>query len=238
MGPRPAHEPNCRPTSSARCGRRTRRWFARSWRLSPSPKMRSETASASSPNARSPASNRRPGDDGGRTSNAGGSRPDLWSTPPAFIPRGGAAGGRRQFQDQSARGEYVVFDRTISDLARTCSRPRPRSPRASWCRRRCTATSSSARTRSTSTTRPHRDDRLGLEEIISGARRMVPDLPLQSSITEFAGLSASAGHDFIIGESPALRGLCTPPASSRRGSLPRRRSPRRSPNACARRVSN
>ena len=36
---------------------------------------------------------------------------------------------------------------------------------------------------------------------------MVPKLPLASAITEFAGVRAAAGHDFVIGPSPVVRGL-------------------------------
>ena len=47
----------------------------------------------------------------------------------------------------------------------------------------------------------------GFAEIISGARRIVPKLPLAAAITEFAGVRAAAGHDFVIGASPVARGL-------------------------------
>ena len=47
----------------------------------------------------------------------------------------------------------------------------------------------------------------GFAEIISGARRIVPKLPLAAAIAEFAGVRAAAGHDFIIGPSPVVRGL-------------------------------
>jgi glycerol-3-phosphate dehydrogenase len=47
----------------------------------------------------------------------------------------------------------------------------------------------------------------GLAGIIAGARRIVPGLPLGTAITEFAGLRAAAGKDFVIGPSAAARGL-------------------------------
>lgn len=42
----------------------------------------------------------------------------------------------------------------------------------------------------------------GMDEVIAGARKLIPDLPLGSSITEFAGLRAvSSTGDFILGAS-------------------------------------
>lgn len=48
----------------------------------------------------------------------------------------------------------------------------------------------------------------GLAEIIAGAERLVPGIPVAASITQFAGLRAVADRgDFIIGPSPAVGGL-------------------------------
>lgn len=48
----------------------------------------------------------------------------------------------------------------------------------------------------------------GMDEIIAGARKLIPNLPMGQSITEFAGLRAvSSTGDFIIGASPAVPGL-------------------------------
>lgn len=44
----------------------------------------------------------------------------------------------------------------------------------------------------------------GLEEVIDGGKKLVPDIPLNETITNFAGLRAVADtNDFIIGESKA-----------------------------------
>lgn len=44
---------------------------------------------------------------------------------------------------------------------------------------------------------------MGMDEIIAGARKLIPNLPLGASITEFAGLRAvSSTGDFILGTSP------------------------------------
>ncbi len=48
----------------------------------------------------------------------------------------------------------------------------------------------------------------GLEGIIAGARRLVPAIPLQAAIVQFAGLRAAAGSgDFIIKASDTVAGL-------------------------------
>jgi len=48
----------------------------------------------------------------------------------------------------------------------------------------------------------------GLSEVISGARKLLPNISLNSVITQFAGLRAVAEHDdFVIGVSPVVRGL-------------------------------
>ena len=49
---------------------------------------------------------------------------------------------------------------------------------------------------------------IGLSEIIDGAKKLIPSLPLGAVITQFAGLRAVAQHDdFIVGPSPVVRGL-------------------------------
>ncbi|MPN17172.1 hypothetical protein SDC9_164522 [bioreactor metagenome] len=48
----------------------------------------------------------------------------------------------------------------------------------------------------------------GLQEIIAGARKTVPNLPLHASITQFAGLRAASGDgDFILKASDSVNGL-------------------------------
>lgn len=49
---------------------------------------------------------------------------------------------------------------------------------------------------------------IGLNEIITGAKKLVPDLPLHASITEFSGLRAAANEgDFVIRPSKVTAGL-------------------------------
>lgn len=48
----------------------------------------------------------------------------------------------------------------------------------------------------------------GMNEIISAARKLIPNLPMGAAITEFAGLRAiSSTNDFIIGEAGAVPGF-------------------------------
>ncbi len=107
------------------------------------------------------------------------------------------------------RGEYVLFDHSVADLVNTVVFPTPTKlskgilvsptvhgnvfigPNAS----------------EIGDLDDHETTRTGFAEIISGAQRMVPDLPLGNAITEFAGVRAVAGKDFVIGSSPVVGGL-------------------------------
>jgi len=117
--------------------------------------------------------------------------------------------GDDSFAIRPRRGEYILFDRSVGDLVQSIVFPTP------------TRVSKGVLVAPTvhgnvfigpnaaeiddlddcETTSP------GFAEIIAGARRMVPNLPLQSAIAEFAGLRAAAGRDFVIGPSPVVRGL-------------------------------
>jgi glycerol-3-phosphate dehydrogenase len=118
--------------------------------------------------------------------------------------------GDDSFSISPRKGEYVLFDKQASSLVSTVVFPTPTKiskgilvsptfhgnmfigPNAMDC---CDATD-------TETTAA------GLAEIISGAARLVPSIPLNASITQFAGLRAvGSGGDFIVGPSPAVGGL-------------------------------
>ena len=117
--------------------------------------------------------------------------------------------GDESFTITPRRGEYILFDHSVSDLVRSVVFPTPSKvskgilvsptvhgnvfigPNAS----------------DVDDLEDHETTRGGFAEIISGARRMVPKLPLANAITEFAGVRAVAGKDFVIGLSPVVRGL-------------------------------
>lgn len=57
----------------------------------------------------------------------------------------------------------------------------------------------------------------GMDDILDKARRLVPNIPVGATITEFAGVRAvSSTGDFILGPSEKTKGLIQLPASSRR----------------------
>ena len=117
--------------------------------------------------------------------------------------------GDESFTITPRRGEYILFDHSVSDLVRSVVFPTPSNvskgilvsptvhgnvfigPNAS----------------DIGDAEDHETTRGGFAEIISGAQRMVPKLPLANAITEFAGVRAVAGKDFVIGLSPVVGGL-------------------------------
>ena len=117
--------------------------------------------------------------------------------------------GDDSFTITPRRGEYVLFDHSVGDLVNAVVFPTPTKiskgilvaptvhgnvfigPNAS----------------ETGDLDDHETTLSGFAEIISGAKRMVPNLPLGNAITEFAGIRAVAGKDFIIGPSPVTQGL-------------------------------
>lgn len=118
--------------------------------------------------------------------------------------------GDDSFAINARKGEYILFDRSVSGLVNRVIFPTPDAiskgiliaptvhgnvfigPDAQ-------DVDDKADTAATS---------LGMEHVISGARRLVPDLPLTAAITQFSGLRAAAeGGDFILRESKTARGL-------------------------------
>ena len=117
--------------------------------------------------------------------------------------------GDESFTIKPRRGEYILFDHSVGDLVRSVIFPTPTKlskgilvaptvhgnifigPNAS----------------DVDESEDRETTRRGFAEIISGAQRIVPRLPLANAITEFAGVRAVAGEDFVIGLSPVVRGL-------------------------------
>ncbi|SDF45895.1 NAD(P)/FAD-dependent oxidoreductase [Sporolituus thermophilus] len=118
--------------------------------------------------------------------------------------------GDSSFAIRARKGEYILFDKTAGNLVNTVIFPTPTKvskgilvsptvhgnlfigPNAYEVDDRTDLASTPA----------------GMEEIISGARKMVPNLPLHATITQFAGLRAAADDgDFVIRASATVKGL-------------------------------
>lgn len=118
--------------------------------------------------------------------------------------------GDDSFTITPRKGEYLLFDKKASGLVKAVIFPTPTEvskgilvsptvhgnmfigPNALDCRDASDVDTTAA----------------GLAEIVAGAGRLVPGIPVTASITQFAGLRAVADSgDFIIGPSPVVGGL-------------------------------
>lgn len=118
--------------------------------------------------------------------------------------------GDTSFTINPRKGEYILFDKTTRNLVNTVIFPTPTKiskgilvsptvhgnlfigPDAEDIDDKADVSTTTA----------------GMERVIHGARRMLPNLPLAAAITEFAGLRAASGDgDFILRESDAVKGL-------------------------------
>ena len=117
--------------------------------------------------------------------------------------------GDESFTIKPRRGEYILFDRSAGELVRSIVFPSPTKKGKGILV--APPVHGNVFIGPNATEIDDVDDQettgLGFAEIISGAQRIVPKLPLASAITEFAGVRAAAGHDFVIGPSPVVRGL-------------------------------
>jgi glycerol-3-phosphate dehydrogenase len=117
--------------------------------------------------------------------------------------------GDESFTIKPRRGEYILFDRSVGDLVRSVVFPTPN--KVSKGILVAPTVHGNVFIGPNATEIDDLDDQEttspGFAEIISGARRVVPKLPLAAAITEFAGVRAAAGNDFVIGPSPVVRGL-------------------------------
>lgn len=118
--------------------------------------------------------------------------------------------GDDSFSIQARKGEYILFDRSVGDLVNSVIFPTP------------TRLSKGILIAPTvhgnlfvGPDAQNIDDKHdvsatanGMERVITGARRIVPNLPLHAAITQFSGLRAAAADgDFVLCESPFARGL-------------------------------
>lgn len=118
--------------------------------------------------------------------------------------------GDNSFDIKPRKGEYVLFDKTVANLVNTVIFPTPSkvskgilvSPTAHG-NLFIGPNAQDIDDKGDMATSPS-----GIEEIIAGARKTVPNLPLHASITQFAGLRAAADvGDFVIQASDSVEGL-------------------------------
>lgn len=118
--------------------------------------------------------------------------------------------GDQSFTIRPRKGEYILFDKAVSDMISTVIFPAP------------TKVSKGVLVSPTvhgnlfigpnANETPGKEDQAtsaqGLEELLAAARRLVPGIPLSAAITQFAGLRAAAdSSDFIIAPSAHVQGL-------------------------------
>lgn len=117
--------------------------------------------------------------------------------------------GDDSFTITPRRGEYILFDRSIGQLVNTVLFPTP--DKVSKGILVSPTVHGNVFIGPDAVDIDDPEDREttagGLAGIVAGARRIVPGLPLGTAITEFAGLRAAAGKDFVIEASLAARGL-------------------------------
>lgn len=117
--------------------------------------------------------------------------------------------GDDSFTIKPRRGEYILFDRSVGQLVNTVLFPTP--DKVSKGILVSPTVHGNVFIGPDAVDIDDPDDKettaSGLAGIVAGARRIVPALPLGTAITEFAGLRAAAGKDFVIGPSPVARGL-------------------------------
>jgi len=112
--------------------------------------------------------------------------------------------GDESFTISPRKGEYILFDKAVSgQLVNGIVFPTP--TKKSKGILICTTTHGNVFIGPNANDQEDREDRAvtaeGMEEIIRSARKLIPDLPLNKTITEFAGLRAvSSTGDFVLGK--------------------------------------
>ena len=118
--------------------------------------------------------------------------------------------GDESFTIQARKGEYILFDRSVRNLVNSVIFPAP-----SKISKGILIAPTVHGNLFIGPDAQNIDDKTdiaatgnGMDRVITGARRLVPNLPLQAAITQFSGLRAAAEDgDFILRESEAARGL-------------------------------
>lgn len=118
--------------------------------------------------------------------------------------------GDDSFSIKPRKGEYILFDIKVSDLVHNVLFPTP--TKVSKGILVCPTVHGNIFIGPNAQDTEDKDDVAttspGMDEIINGAKRLVPDLPMGAAITEFSGLRAAADNgDFIIKRSDRVKGL-------------------------------
>ena len=118
--------------------------------------------------------------------------------------------GDKSFSIKARKGEYILFDKKVSSLIHNVLFPTP--TKVSKGILVCPTVHGNIFIGPNAQDTGDKEDvattPAGLEEIINGARRLVPKLPLGSAITQFSGLRPAADNDdFVICQSGAVHGF-------------------------------
>lgn len=114
--------------------------------------------------------------------------------------------GDESFTIHPRRGEYILFDKTAAaSLVKGVVFPTPNKKSKGILI--CTTTHGNTFIGPNAQDMDNKEDTAvtltGMDEIMNSARKLIPNLPMGASITEFAGLRAVSGSgDFVIGTSP------------------------------------
>ena len=114
--------------------------------------------------------------------------------------------GDESFTIHPRRGEYILFDKTAAaSLVKGVVFPTPNKKSKGILI--CTTTHGNTFIGPNAQDMENKEDTTvtltGMDEIMNSARKLIPNLPMGASITEFAGLRAVSGSgDFVIGASP------------------------------------
>ena len=128
-----------------------------------------------------------------------------------FADKVAAMAGDTSFSIHPRKGEYILFDKTAQEkMVKGIVFPAP--TKTSKGILVCATTHGNTFVGPNAQEQDSRDDTsvtmAGMDEIIAGAKKLVPELPMGAAITEFAGIRAvSDTNDFIIGESKTVKGL-------------------------------
>lgn len=128
-----------------------------------------------------------------------------------FADKVAAMAGDKSFSIRPRKGEYILFDKTAQDkMVRGIVFPAPTGTTKGILV--CATTHGNTFVGPNAQEQDSRDDSsvtaAGMDEVIAGAKKLVPELPMGAAITEFAGIRAvSDTNDFIVGESKTVKGL-------------------------------